>query len=121
MPNKVKQDLPCSLFAFCFSASTPHPPLTATECIVYAVAGTAVLATLSEDHDAHDDSDSTVPPPPPTRHVLGPGDFVFIPAWTEHQVANESPDTDVVWVVVRTGPEPTVVPLSEWGGPEASF
>ncbi|EFX02060.1 cupin [Grosmannia clavigera kw1407] len=89
------------------------------ESIVYAVAGTAVLSTLSEDHDAHDDSDSTVPPPPPARHVLGPGDFAFIPAWVEHQVSNESPDTDVVWVVVRTGPEPTVVPLSEWGGPEA--
>lgn len=90
------------------------------ECIVYAVSGTAILATLAEDHDAHDDSDSTVPPPPPARHVLGPGDFAYVPAWVEHQVVNESTDTEVVWVVVRSGPEPTVVPLAEWGGPEAS-
>ncbi|OAA54961.1 cupin [Niveomyces insectorum RCEF 264] len=105
------------------------------EAIVYAVSGTAVLATLPDDADEHDEDDdvaydddddntdrtsSKPPPPPPTTHTLGPGDFAFVPAWTEHQVRNESADTDVVWVVVRNAGAPTVVPLTSWGGDRQS-
>ncbi len=49
---------------------------------------------------------------------MSPGDFAFVPAWTEHQVLNET-EEEVVWVVVRGGAQPTVVDLTEWGGPEA--
>ena len=52
------------------------------------------------------------------RYELSPGDFAFVPAWTEHQVLNES-DQEVVWIVIRSGPYPTVVNLTEWGGSEA--
>ena len=70
------------------------------------MSGKGVLATLPED----DDGD-------PTLHELSPGDFAFVPAWTEHRAVNET-DEEVVWVVIRSGPQPTVVNLTEWGGPE---
>jgi len=73
---------------------------------VYAVSGRGVLATQPEEEDTD-----------PQRHEITPGDFVFVPAWTEHQMLNESED-EVVWLVVRSGPYPTVVNLTEWGGPE---
>lgn len=98
------------------------------EAIVYAVSGTAVLATLPEDFDEVDEFDdngsssSGVRKPPATTSISA-GDFAFIPAWTEHQVRNEAPEaegsTDVVWVVVRNAGEPTVVPLQGWGGEQA--
>jgi len=78
------------------------------DAIVYAVAGRAILATQPEEEDAE-----------PQRHELSPGDFVLVPAWTEHQMINDS-DDEVVWVVVRSGPSPTIVNLTEWGGPEAT-
>ncbi len=55
----------------------------------------------------------------PVRHELGQGDFAFVPAWTEHQVLNESDDTDLIWVVTRSGPVPVEVDLVDWGGDEA--
>ena len=98
------------------------------EAIVYAVAGTAVLATLPEDFDEVDEFDedgstSSTARKPPATTTVSAGDFVFIPAWTEHQVRNEAPaadgSADVVWVVVRNAGEPTVVPLQGWGGEQA--
>jgi uncharacterized RmlC-like cupin family protein len=50
------------------------------------------------------------------RHPLSQGDFAFIPAWTEHQAVNESDHVDLVWVVVRSGPHPVEVSLTDWGG-----
>ncbi|KAI1079002.1 cupin domain-containing protein [Whalleya microplaca] len=52
------------------------------------------------------------------RHELSAGDFAFVPPWTEHQEINET-DDDVVWILMRTGPEPVVVYLTGWGGDEA--
>jgi hypothetical protein len=52
----------------------------------------------------------------PRRHHLSPGDFAFVPAWTEHQVINEGDVGDVVWVVTRSGGEPVQVDLVGWGG-----
>lgn len=52
----------------------------------------------------------------PRRIELSPGDFAFVPAWTEHQAVNESNDVDVVWVVTRNGGEPLQVDLEGWGG-----
>ncbi|KAL7620546.1 hypothetical protein AAE478_009541 [Parahypoxylon ruwenzoriense] len=51
------------------------------------------------------------------RHELSAGDFAFIPPWTEHQEINET-DEDVVWILIRSGPEPVVVWLTGWGGDE---
>ncbi len=81
--------------------------LTVQDAIIYAVSGTGILATHPED----DEADATY-------HDLSPGDFALVPAWTEHQVVNSS-DAEVVWVIIRGGPHPTVVRLTEWGGPEA--
>ena len=53
----------------------------------------------------------------PERHELGPGDFAFVPAWTEHQAVNES-DTDFHLVVIRSGGSPVEVHLTDWGGPQ---
>jgi uncharacterized RmlC-like cupin family protein len=95
------------------------------EAIVYAVAGTAVLATLPEDFDEVDEFDDTssssTARKPPATTTVSAGDFAFIPAWTEHQVRNEGSQgsADVVWVWVRTAGEPTVVPLQGWGGEQA--
>ncbi len=95
------------------------------EAIVYAVSGTAVLATLPEDFDEYSEGDeedggssASKKRHAPATHVLAAGDFAFIPAWTEHQVRNagEGAAEDVVWVVVRNAGEPTVVPLQGWGG-----
>lgn len=53
----------------------------------------------------------------PGRIELGPGDSVFIPAWTEIQAVNEGLEGDVGWVVVRAGSgDPVQVDLDGWGG-----
>ena len=52
------------------------------------------------------------------RHALRPGDFAFVPAWTEHQVRNEEGDEDVVWVVIQGGSRPVGATLTGWGGDE---
>ncbi|KUJ18730.1 uncharacterized protein LY89DRAFT_582240 [Mollisia scopiformis] len=49
------------------------------------------------------------------RQPLSPGDFALIPAWTEHQEINDS-DSDVTWIITRSGGEPVVVNLEGWGG-----
>lgn len=49
------------------------------------------------------------------RHEMAKGDFAFIPAWTEHQLLNET-DQETVWVITRSGSQPTVVGLTDWGG-----
>ncbi len=43
---------------------------------------------------------------------LEAGDFVFIPPYMPHQEINPSPDQPTQWVVVRSGPEAVVVPLT---------
>lgn len=52
----------------------------------------------------------------PRRLELGPGDFAFIPAWTERQVLNEHNAGDVSWLVIRFGSDPVQVDLDGWGG-----
>jgi len=47
------------------------------------------------------------------RQQLGPGDFALIPAYAEHQEANEG-DEEVRWVIVRSGREPVVENLEGW-------
>ncbi|KAI1759306.1 RmlC-like cupin [Hypoxylon sp. FL1150] len=54
----------------------------------------------------------------PKRHELSAGDFAFIPPWTEHQEINQT-DENVVWILIRSGPEPVVVYLTGWGGDTA--
>ncbi|TVY21762.1 hypothetical protein LARI1_G001226 [Lachnellula arida] len=50
-----------------------------------------------------------------TRQDLSPGDFALIPAWAEHQEANEG-EEEVVWIISRSGGSPVVVNLEGWGG-----
>lgn len=52
----------------------------------------------------------------PRRFELTPGDFAFVPAWTEHQVLNEGSETNVSWVLFYGGGEPLQVDLDGWGG-----
>ncbi|AEO68199.1 uncharacterized protein THITE_51707 [Thermothielavioides terrestris NRRL 8126] len=65
-------------------------------------------ALLSQPKDDHEE---------PERHDLGPGDFAFIPAWTEHQFVNDA-EVDLHLVVIRSGGQPVEVNLTDWGGPE---
>jgi len=52
------------------------------------------------------------------KHELSPGDFAFVPPWTEHQEVNDT-DENVVWILIRNGPTPLVFYLTDWGGDEA--
>jgi len=49
------------------------------------------------------------------REVLHKGDWALIPAYMEHQEANDG-DEEVEWVIVRSGRTPEVVNLTGWGG-----
>ncbi len=84
---------------------------TTLETIIYTVSGNGALLTQPKDDD-HEEQ--------PERHELGPGDFAFIPAWTEHQTVNESDAADFHMVVIRTGSSPVEVHLTDWGGPHAA-
>lgn len=53
----------------------------------------------------------------PRRHALTAGDFAFVPAWTEHQIQNET-DADLVLVVIQSGSRPVGAILTDWGGDE---
>ncbi|KAH6615813.1 hypothetical protein B0J18DRAFT_290555 [Chaetomium sp. MPI-SDFR-AT-0129] len=101
----------------------PKPPAVSSglvETIIYAVSGKGSL--LSQPRGDKEE---------PERHELGPGDFAFVPAWTEHQISNDSTvddDTgvgidaakvDFHLVIVRNGGSPVEVHLTGWGGPEA--
>ncbi|TFB02877.1 hypothetical protein CCMA1212_005253 [Trichoderma ghanense] len=52
------------------------------------------------------------------HHELKPGDFAFVPAWTEHQIRNDT-DQELVWVITQSGPRPVGAILTDWGGQEA--
>ncbi|KAI1812130.1 RmlC-like cupin domain-containing protein [Poronia punctata] len=80
--------------------------MCATETIIYAAAGKGILVTNPAGEGQL------------KRHELSAGDFAFVPPWTEHQEINET-DDDVVWILVRTGPEPVVVWLTGWDGDHA--
>jgi mannose-6-phosphate isomerase-like protein (cupin superfamily) len=53
------------------------------------------------------------------QHQLGPGDFAFVPAWTEHRLQNDG-DTNAHWVIIQSGPRPVGAELEEWAGAEIS-
>ncbi|KAF3017770.1 hypothetical protein E8E14_008117 [Neopestalotiopsis sp. 37M] len=78
------------------------------DTIIYAASGVGVLVTNPGNETE----------PKLKRQQLKAGDFAFIPSWTEHQELNET-DEDVTWILIRSGPEPTVVWLEDWGGDEA--
>lgn len=77
------------------------------ETIIYAASGRGVLVTNTGGGEDN-----------LKRHELAAGDFAFIPPWTEHQEINAT-DEDVVWILVRSGPEPIVVYLTGWDGDQA--
>jgi mannose-6-phosphate isomerase-like protein (cupin superfamily) len=71
------------------------------------VSGTAQLI-VNEDN-----KDETV------KHQLGPGDFAFVPAWTEHCAENLS-DLEARWVIFQGGASPVGAELQDWGGDEVT-
>ncbi|KAF7553912.1 hypothetical protein G7Z17_g3270 [Cylindrodendrum hubeiense] len=94
----------------CASVLTTRPNSCSTirhnseqDAIVYAISGNGILVVnqgLGMDLKTHD---------------LSPGDFAFIPAWTEHQVKNET-EEDIVWLIIQSGPRPIGADLADWGG-----
>lgn len=85
-----------SIMPPCWSSQCSHP----TDTIVYAASGRGTVVSG---------------PNGSIRHDLAPGDFALIPAFTEHQEANDS-DEDVVWIITRGGRNPIVQNLTGWGG-----
>ncbi|KAK4121960.1 RmlC-like cupin [Parathielavia appendiculata] len=75
------------------------------ETILYTVSGKGVLLSQPKGDEVE-----------PQRHELGPGDFAFIPAWTEHQVVNEFEEADLHLVLIRSGSQPVEVNLTDWNG-----
>lgn len=53
------------------------------------------------------------------KHDMTAGDFAFVPAWTEHQVANKN-DVDLVFIVIHGGSRPVGATLDDWGGNETT-
>ncbi|KAF1736882.1 hypothetical protein CRV24_002494 [Beauveria bassiana] len=81
--------------------------MCASDAIIYAVSGTGVLL-VNESFEEEI-----------RRHPLGAGDFAFVPAWTEHQIHNDT-DDDLVMVVIQSGSRPVGAILSDWGGDEVT-
>lgn len=77
------------------------------DAIIYAVSGTGLLLV----NDSFEEE--------LRRHPLSAGDFAFVPAWTEHQIRNET-DTDLVMVVIQSGSRPVGAILTDWGGDEVA-
>ncbi|TQS33618.1 hypothetical protein Golomagni_06029 [Golovinomyces magnicellulatus] len=75
------------------------------DTIIYAVSGDAVLIVKEGFEDSL------------KRNPLSPGSFAFVPAWTEHQMKNES-DKEAVWVMIQSGSNPVGAVLTDWGGEE---
>ncbi|TQV97017.1 hypothetical protein V2A60_000332 [Cordyceps javanica] len=81
--------------------------MCASDAIIYAVSGTGLLLvneSLEEEL---------------RRHPLTAGDFAFVPAWTEHQIRNDT-DVDLVMVVIQSGSRPVGAILTDWGGDEVA-
>lgn len=104
----------------CFSRLYPNKSLSDT--IVYVTRGHGVLLTspaVDPVRAIRADIKGEAPTreeEQPRRHELSPGDFAFIPAWTEHQVVNEADQGDIAWVLVHSGGERVQVDLTGWGG-----
>ncbi|OAA82302.1 Cupin, RmlC-type [Akanthomyces lecanii RCEF 1005] len=88
-------------------SSTPVRHNSEQDAIIYAVSGTGLLLV----NDSFEEE--------LRRHPLSAGDFAFVPAWTEHQIRNET-DTDLVMVVIQSGSRPVGAILTDWGGDEVA-
>ncbi|KAK3995288.1 RmlC-like cupin domain-containing protein [Cladorrhinum sp. PSN332] len=80
------------------------------DAIIYVTSGRGVLLAPPKD----DEVDAQ-----PERHDLEKGDFAFISAWTEHQILNESFDTELQVVVTQSGGQPVEAELTDWSGSTA--
>lgn len=100
---------------------SPNSDINASEVIIHATTAGVLLISRSLDTVEALRADIKGQPPTseeeqPRRLELGPGDFAFIPAWTEHQVVNETVDQELSWVLSRHGAEPIQVDLDGWAG-----
>ncbi|TLD31607.1 hypothetical protein PspLS_02451 [Pyricularia sp. CBS 133598] len=109
--NKTDKMCASVMFAGPHSDSAVHHN-SEHDTIIYAASGRGILATSPPENYSDDEEQ------PPRQQELEPGDFAFIPAWTEHQLINKT-NEQVVWVVIQGGSAPIVVPLTGWGGAEA--
>ncbi|TLS30124.1 hypothetical protein PpBr36_03277 [Pyricularia pennisetigena] len=109
--NKTDKMCASVMFAGPHSDSAVHHN-SEHDTIIYAASGRGLLATSPPENYSDDEEQ------PPRQQELEPGDFAFVPAWTEHQLINKT-DEQVVWIVIQGGPAPIVVPLTGWGGAEA--
>ncbi|KAK4227322.1 RmlC-like cupin domain-containing protein [Podospora fimiseda] len=80
------------------------------EAIIYVSSGRGVLLGPPKD----DEVDAQ-----PERHELEPGDFAHISSWVEHQILNESFDTELQLVITQSGGQPVEAELTGWGGSTA--
>ena len=78
-----------------YSSVHHHGPL---ETVVYVLSGISRVKWGSHLENVTD---------------LEAGDFVLIPPYMPHQEINPSPDQTTTWVVVRSGQESVVVPLTK--------
>lgn len=81
--------------------------MSVLDAIIYAVSGTGVLL-VNEGFEEE-----------PRHHTLTAGDFAFVPAWTEHQMLNNT-DAELVMVVIQSGSRPVGAILTDWGGDEVA-
>ncbi|KJZ75391.1 hypothetical protein HIM_05317 [Hirsutella minnesotensis 3608] len=88
-------------------SSSPIRHNSEQDAIIYAASGTARLL-VKEGFEGK-----------VYTHELGQGDFAFVPAWTEHQVQNDT-DNDVVWILTQSGSHPVGAILADWGEKEVS-
>ncbi|KAM3497869.1 hypothetical protein MY10362_008794 [Beauveria mimosiformis] len=86
---------------------TPVRHNSEQDAIIYAVSGTGVLLVNESFEEEL------------RRHPIGAGDFAFVPAWTEHQIHNDT-DDDLVMVVIQSGSRPVGAILTDWGGDEVT-
>lgn len=80
---------------------TPGLTYTSADAIFYAVSGEGTLI-VNESSELK-------------NHGLSPGDFAFVPAWTEHQINNDT-EQDVVWLAIQSGSHPIGADLTGWSG-----
>ncbi|KAM3513492.1 hypothetical protein MY11210_002880 [Beauveria gryllotalpidicola] len=86
---------------------TPVRHNSEQDAIIYTVSGTGVLLVNESFEEEL------------RRHPLTAGDFAFVPAWTEHQIHNDT-DDDLVMVVIQSGSRPVGAILTDWGGDEVT-
>ncbi|KAM0459935.1 hypothetical protein ACHAPV_000185 [Trichoderma viride] len=105
LPSKTETTPADQLTPILDNEGRPIRETAIADAIIYVVSGTGTLV-VKEGFKGE-----------LRHHELRPGDFAFVPAWTEHQARNDG-DQDFVWVITQSGPRPVGAILTDWGGQE---